>query len=127
MIRRGLIQEIDVLLKEFPAVALLGPRQVGKTTLAKNIIAKQNKRALYFDLENDADVSRLKDPSFIFGQYQHNCIILDEVQRMPQLFSQLRPAIDRHRKPGRFILTGSASPDLVKGVSESLAGRIAFV
>jgi len=62
----------------------------------------------------------------VFDQYPDHCIILDEVQRMPHLFAQLRPVIDRHKKPGRFLLTGSASPELVKGVSESLAGRIAF-
>ena len=126
MIRRDLITHINVLLTEFPAVALLGLRQVGKTTLAKEIADTQPQKAIYFDLEDDADLNRLKDPGFIFTQYQDNCIVLDEVQRMPELFTQLRPAIDKHRKPGRFILTGSASPTLVKGVSESLAGRIAF-
>ncbi len=126
MITRALTHEMDVLLKEFPAVALLGPRQVGKTTLVQNIVKKQKKKTLYFDLENDADLARLKDPAYVFDQYPDHCIILDEVQRMPGLFALLRPVIDRHKKPGRFILTGSASPGLVKGVSESLAGRIAF-
>lgn len=126
MISRSLASELDILLREFPAVALLGPRQVGKTTLAQNLIKKQKKKTLYFDLESDADLARLKDAAYVFDQYPDHCIILDEVQRMPQLFAQLRPVIDRHKKPGRFILTGSASPDLVKGVSESLAGRIAF-
>ena len=83
--------------------------------------------SLYFDLENDEDIARMQNAAFIFDQYQENCIVLDEVQREPGLFRQLRPAIDKNRRPGRFILTGSASPALVKGVSESLAGRIAFV
>lgn len=126
MISRGLTGHIDTLLREFPAVALLGPRQVGKTTLARSILRKQKKKTLYFDLESDADLARLKDPAFLFDQYPDHCIVLDEVQRMPGLFARLRPIIDKHRKPGRFILTGSASPELVKGVSESLAGRIAF-
>ncbi len=126
MITRGLTPYIDTLLNEFPAVALLGPRQVGKTTLAQAILKKQKKKTLYFDLENDRDIARLKDPDFVFDQYPDHCIVLDEIQRMPGLFAGLRPVIDRHRKPGRFILTGSASPELVKGVSESLAGRIAF-
>lgn len=126
MINRVLTGHIDTLLREFPAVALLGPRQVGKTTLARSILRKQKRKTLYFDLENDADLARLKDPAFLFDQYPDHCIVLDEVQRMPDLFAKLRPVIDRHRKPGRFILTGSASPELVKGVSESLAGRIAF-
>ncbi len=77
-------------------------------------------------MEDDTDLNRLKDPGFIFSQYEDSCIVLDEVQRMPELFTQLRPAIDKFRQPGRFILTGSASPALIKGVSESLAGRIAF-
>lgn len=126
MITRGLATYIETLMKEFPAVALLGPRQVGKTTLAQSVLSKQKKKGLYFDLENDADLARLKDPAFVFNQYPDECIVIDEVQRMPSLFAKLRPVIDKNRKPGRFILTGSASPDLVKGVSESLAGRIAF-
>lgn len=126
MITRLAAQHIDILLAEFPAIALLGPRQVGKTTLARSLAKKHQKDILYFDLESDSDIARLKDPEYIFNEYKDNCIILDEVQRMPKLFSQLRPIIDQYRKPGRFILTGSASPDLIKGVSESLAGRIAF-
>jgi uncharacterized protein len=126
VISRALANYIGTLLNEFPAVALLGPRQVGKTTLANDLLKYSKKKKLYFDLENDADVSRLKDPSFVFDQYPDHCIIIDEVQRMPSLFAKLRPVIDKNRKAGRFILTGSASPDLVKGVSESLAGRIAF-
>jgi len=127
MIKRKLKGELIHLLAEFPAVALLGPRQVGKTTLAKELNDDNARGGLYFDLENDEDIARMGNAAFIFDQYQENCIILDEVQRDPDLFRQLRPAIDKNRRPGRFILTGSASPALVKGVSESLAGRIAFV
>jgi predicted AAA+ superfamily ATPase len=119
-------KQIDILLTEFPAIALLGPRQVGKTTLAKSLAETNKKEILYFDLESDSDVAKLQDVEFIFNQYKDHCIILDEIQRVPKLFSQLRSIIDSYRKPGRFILTGSASPDLIKGVSESLAGRIAF-
>ncbi len=126
MITRLAAKQLDILLAEFPAIALLGPRQVGKTTLAKSLVKKQQKEILYFDLERDSDVAKLKDVDYIFNEYKDHCIILDEVQRVPNLFSQLRPIIDQYRKPGRFILTGSASPELVKGVSESLAGRIAF-
>lgn len=126
MIQRALSQQIDALLKEFPAVALLGPRQVGKTTLVKKLMSRSKKTVLYFDLEDDKDLARLNDPGFVFDQFPDHCIILDEVQRMPELFTILRPSIDKNRRPGRFILTGSASPHLVKGVSESLAGRIAF-
>jgi predicted AAA+ superfamily ATPase len=127
MIKRRLKDELIHLLTEFPAVALLGPRQVGKTTLAKELSENEAGESLYFDLENDEDMARMQNAAFIFDQYQRNCIVLDEVQREPDLFRQLRPAIDKNRRPGRFILTGSASPALIKGVSESLAGRIAFV
>jgi predicted AAA+ superfamily ATPase len=128
MIKRKIKGEIVHLLTEFPAVALLGPRQVGKTTLAKELSEDEaGGGSLYFDLENDEDMVRMQNAAFIFDQYQDSCIVLDEVQREPGLFRQLRPAIDKNRRPGRFILTGSASPALVKGVSESLAGRIAFV
>ena len=127
MIKRRLKDELILLSQEFPAVALLGPRQVGKTTLAKELAKSDTGSTLYFDLESDEDLARLQNAAFIFDQYYQDLIILDEVQREPGLFRLLRPAIDKHRQPGRFILTGSASPALVKGVSESLAGRIAFV
>lgn len=127
MITRLAVKQIEILLQEFPAIALLGPRQVGKTTLAKQLVKKQKREILYFDLESEADAAKLQHPEYIFNEYKDHCIILDEVQRAPELFAQLRPVIDAYRKPGRFILTGSASPELVKGVSESLAGRIAFI
>lgn len=126
MIERNIQSELTNLLKIFPAVALLGPRQVGKTTLTHKLLKNSVKEVVYFDLENDDDLLRMGEPAFLFGQYEDACIVLDEVQRVPDLFRQLRPIIDQNRKPGRFILTGSASPALVKGVSESLAGRIAF-
>jgi len=115
------------MLSTFPAVALLGPRQVGKTTLTRELLKGYINEVIYLDLENDDDIVRMQNPAFLFEQYQDACIVLDEIQRMPDLFRQLRPIIDQHRRAGRFILTGSASPALVKGVSESLAGRIAFV
>lgn len=126
MVPRLVIPFIETLLTEFPAIALIGPRQVGKTTLAQGLIKKRRQKFLYFDLENDADMARLTDVGFLFAQYPDHCIVIDEVQRMPSLFTKLRPVIDSNRRNGRFILTGSASPDLVKGVSQSLAGRIAF-
>jgi predicted AAA+ superfamily ATPase len=126
MIERGLQAEILYLLKNFPAVAILGARQVGKTTLAKQIVAIQNKPILYLDLENPLDVRRLADPYTFLTENKNRCIIIDEVQTIPSLFSVLRSVIDENIKNGRFILLGSASPELVKGVSESLAGRIAY-
>jgi len=126
MIKRKIQEELTLLLATFPAVALLGPRQVGKTTLTRELLKSSLQEVVYFDLENDDDIARLDNPAFLFEQYKDACIVLDEVQRMPDLFRQLRPIIDQQRTVGRFILTGSASPALVKGVSESLAGRIAF-
>ena len=126
MIDRRLYPEIVYLMKHFPAVAILGARQVGKTTLARQIAAKHKKPVLYLDLENPLDVRRLADPYTFLTENKNRLIIIDEVQTIPSLFSVLRSVIDENRKNGRFILLGSASPELVKGVSESLAGRIAY-
>lgn len=126
MIRRDALQNIDLLLQEFPAVAILGPRQVGKTTLVKSLAAKLKREVVYIDLERASDQRKLADPEIFFEANRNRLVLLDEVQMMPQLFAALRPEIDELRKPGRFLLTGSASPELVKGVSESLAGRIAY-
>lgn len=126
MIKRKLQAKIVNLLKQFPAVAILGPRQAGKTTLAKHIAASRKRTSLYLDIEKPADRNRLKDAHSYLENYKNHCVIIDEVQLLPNLFSELRPLIDEHRKPGRFILLGSASPALVKGVSESLTGRISY-
>jgi predicted AAA+ superfamily ATPase len=116
---------VESALRRSQSVAILGPRQVGKTTLAKTI-ASSKKDFFYLDLENPRDRQKLEDGYSYLGSLQKVCVILDEVQLMPELFSILRPLIDEDRTPGRFILLGSASPSLVKGVSESLAGRIAY-
>ena len=126
VIRRKLQDDIVRLLKQFPAVSILGPRQVGKTTLAKQIASAGKKQLLYLDMEKPADRNRLKDAHTYLNSYKASCIIIDEAQLLPNLFSELRPLIDEYRKPGRFILLGSASPNLVKGVSESLAGRASY-
>lgn len=126
MIQRHLQKEISILMKQFPAVAILGARQVGKTTLAKHIAAAQKRPTLYLDLENPLDVRRLADPYTFLTDNSDKCIIIDEVQTIPSMFAVLRSVIDENRRNGKFILLGSASPQLVKGVSESLAGRIAY-
>lgn len=126
MIDRKLYKEILALLRQFPAVAILGARQVGKTTMAKQLAAIQKKPTLYLDLENPLDVRRLADPYTFLTDNKDKCIIIDEVQTIPSLFAVLRSVIDADRRNGKFILLGSASPQLVKGVSESLAGRIAY-
>lgn len=126
MIQRQLQKEILRLMKQFPAVAILGARQVGKTTLAKEIAATQKRPTLYLDLENPLNARKLLDPYTFLTANKNCCIIIDEVQTIPTLFAVLRSVIDNDRRNGRFILLGSASPQLVKGVSESLAGRIAY-
>jgi hypothetical protein len=126
MITRLLQLVVEKTLTRSPAIAILGPRQVGKTTLAKTIAAQETGYH-YLDLENPRDYQKLADAYTYLQSFQDTCVILDEVQHMPQLFSILRPLIDEHRVPGRFILLGSASPSLIRGVSESLAGRIAYM
>jgi len=127
MIKRKVEKQLMQLIKHFPAVCVLGPRQVGKTTLVKRLASTVKKPVLYLDLERDADRLKLQDADSYLAQHTDKCVIIDEVQFMPSLFQALRPLIDDKRVAGRFILTGSASPELIKGVSESLAGRIGYV
>jgi predicted AAA+ superfamily ATPase len=106
-------------------VAILGPRQVGKTTLAKQIAA-EHARSLYLDLESPDDLAKLAQPSAFFAANRHRLIVLDEVQNAPEIFKQLRGEIDDDRQPGRFLILGSASFKLLRQ-SQSLAGRLALV
>ncbi len=127
MLDRIAISDLGEKLDFFPAVAIIGPRQIGKTTLAKQLAGRLGKAFVYLDMEDERDYAKLADnANAYFDAHQEVCVILDEVQAMPFLFTRLRPAIDAHRIPGRFLLLGSASPDLIKGVTETLAGRIAF-
>ena len=129
MIKRLISKTILSRLAQFPAVALLGPRQAGKTTLSKWI--GDNQPSLYLDLEKQSDRQKLSDPFLYLSQHEDKLIILDEVQRMPDLFQVLRSLIDEGRakglKNGRFLLLGSASIELLQQSSESLAGRIAYL
>ncbi|MEZ5172624.1 MAG: ATP-binding protein [Bacteroidia bacterium] len=126
MIRRIVTIELLELIQEFPVVCLVGPRQVGKTTLAKQLMRELNKDSVYLDLENPRDENKLADPVLFFEANANKCIILDEIQRMKSLFPILRAMVDQSRVPGRFILLGSASPELIRDSSETLAGRIYF-
>jgi uncharacterized protein len=126
MIQRLVKSRIEKLTKHFPVVAILGPRQIGKTTLAKSIIQSIDKKVIYLDLELPADLNKLNNPQIFFEANQEHCIIIDEVQRKPDLFPVIRAVTDRHRVPGRFIILGSASPELLKQSSESLVGRIVY-
>ena len=128
MIKRVLEKEIKRKLKSFPAVALLGPRQVGKTTLAKQLVLSLKRSSHYLDLERTSMFeSLIKNPEEYLTSYVNECVIIDEIQRMPSLFPLLRSLIDEKRTAARFIITGSASPELLKGASESLAGRISYI
>jgi len=128
MIQRRLEKRLIYLLKHFPAVALLGPRQVGKTTLAQEI--GERGPSVYLDLESPSDRAKLANPEEYLADHENELVILDEVHRAPELFQSLRGIIDRGRRKGkangRFLLLGSAALDLLKQ-SESLAGRIAYV
>src|SRR5258708_9966519 len=130
MIKRQAQSEIAQLLEEFPAVGVLGPSQVGKTTLAETIAASGRQKPVYLDLERPSEAARLKEPEGYFELHKGKLIILDEIQRVPELFQILRGVIDRRRqeglRTGQFLILGSASPDLLKQTSESLAGRIAY-
>jgi len=119
------LEKIGQTLAENPICALLGPRQCGKTTLARQIQQKQ--QGHFFDLESEKDRARLAEPELALSRLK-GLVILDEIQRMPALFEVLRVlADDDSEKSRRFLILGSASPQLVRGVSESLAGRVGFV
>ena len=121
--RAGYREQIEASLQQFRVTALLGPRQCGKTTLARQFISLPDH---YFDLEDPLDLARLEAPRQVLGRLT-GLIVIDEIQRRPDLFPLLRVMADREGTPARFLILGSASPDLVKGVSESLAGRVGFV
>jgi predicted AAA+ superfamily ATPase len=125
MISRARIQKsIFQGLAHHPAVALLGPRQCGKTTLARQVAAREGARI--FDLENPDDAAALENPMLALESLR-GLVVLDEVQRRPELFPVLRVLMDRESAPAKFLLLGSASPFLVRSVTESLAGRVAFI
>jgi predicted AAA+ superfamily ATPase len=129
MIKRRVKSRLIQLLDHYPAVGLLGPRQVGKTTLALDI--GEGRPSIYLDLESVADRARLADPERYFADHENELIILDEVHRVPELFQTLRGVIDhgrrRGKKAGRFLLLGSAAIDLLKQSGESLAGRVSYL
>jgi hypothetical protein len=122
--RTELLETIRARLRESPVVAILGPRQCGKTTVARWLA--EGKRAHFFDLEAPADRRALAEPMTALASLR-GLVVIDEAQLRPDLFPVLRVLADRKPLPARFALTGSASPDLIRGASESLAGRVGFV
>lgn len=131
MIHRRLQTIIEKRLRQAPAVVLLGPRQVGKTTLARAVAAGRRSGAIHLDLERPADKRRLDDADAFIRAQGKKLIILDEVHRAPDLFGQLRGIIDERRssgfRNGQFLLLGSASLELMRQASETLAGRVAYL
>lgn len=114
-------------LGHYPAICILGPRQVGKTTLAKYLIGNQFQGARYIDLELPSDRIKLQDPELFLQTHKDFLVIIDEIQRDPDIFLILRGVIDRDRKNGKYLLLGSASPELLTQSAETLAGRIKYI
>ncbi|MDP2759344.1 MAG: AAA family ATPase, partial [Sideroxyarcus sp.] len=129
MLTRILYTKLSDAISRSPAVALIGPRQVGKTTLALEV--GKNHNALYLDLESGQDRAKLAQPELYLADHQDKLVILDEIHRAPNLFPVLRGLIDQGRraghKAGQYLLLGSASLDLLKQSGETLAGRIAYL
>ncbi len=117
--------KLNRALARSPTVAILGPRQCGKSTLAKKML--ETVPAVYLDLQNRVDRNKLTEPELFFDRHRDTLICLDEIQLLPEFFSILRSEIDRDRRPGRFLILGSASRDLIKQSTESLAGRISYI
>lgn len=122
--RKKYIEWVEKALKRSPIVALLGPRQCGKTTLARVISSQQPSH--YFDLESQTDLRRLENPEMIFSSLS-GLVIIDEIQTKPELFAVLRVFVDKLENTCRFLILGSASPHIIKNVSETLAGRVEFI
>ena len=126
MITRKLRQRVDEFTGYFPVTAILGPRQCGKTTLAKSWL-DQRPGAVYLDLELPSDVAKLSAPEDFLRRHRSHIVCLDEIQRVPDLFTVLRSLCDETGAPGQFLVLGSASPALLKQSSESLAGRVGYL
>ncbi|MCF6357669.1 MAG: ATP-binding protein [Draconibacterium sp.] len=126
-IQRKIEKEALKLLEFFPILGIVGPRQVGKTTLVKHIKKILPKDTIYIDLESSSDYALMEESELFLREQENKCVIIDEIQRKPLLFPLLRSLVDRKRVAGRFIIIGSVSPEFIRKSSESLAGRIAYL
>ena len=122
--RNDYFKRLETAINRSPVTALLGPRQCGKTTLARQLAEKQ--QCTFFDLESVPDQRRLQNPELVLGSLK-GLVVLDEIQEMPELFQVLRVLVDNPENEARFLILGSASPEIIKSASETLAGRLEFI
>ena len=125
-VNRNIESQLQEEIKDYPAVAILGPRQCGKSTLAINLKSRIN-NFIYLDLEKISDVRKIEDPELFFKSNRNNLVCLDEIQNIPELFPALRSILDENDRNGQILILGSASRDLIKQTSETLAGRISYI
>ncbi|MBT3300257.1 MAG: ATP-binding protein [Candidatus Marinimicrobia bacterium] len=125
--RKSISKKVIEYCQIFPVVAIVGPRQVGKTTLVKALIPSMKTDVIYLDLERPSDLSKLDHPELFLMRHKNKCVILDEIQCKPNLFPLIRSLVDEQKRVGSFIILGSASPTLLKQSSETLAGRIGYI
>lgn len=127
MLIRNKTKEIKDLLKQFPVVGIVGPRQCGKTTLAKSITRSLKKSTVYLDLELSSDLAKLTDAELYLKTHENKLIIIDEIQHKPDLYKLIRALVDQKKDNARFLILGSAAPELLRQSSESLTGRVIYV
>lgn len=128
MQRSYYISQIEAQFRAHPVCGLLGPRQVGKITLAHEYIKQHDvKKVAFFDLENPRDLAKLDNPMLLFEALSDHLIVIDEIQLRPELFPVLRVLVDEHDKKRKFLILGSASRDLIRQSSETLAGRFGYI
>lgn len=124
-LKRSIYSELEEALEDYPVVALLGQRQVGKSTLVTDLLNVDSK--IYLDLELESDLRKLSEPEIFFERHKNSLVCLDEIQLMPGIFKTIRGTVDKNKKNAQFLMLGSASRDLIKQSSESLAGRISYL
>ena len=127
MLDRSLFHRVQKALENFPIVAIIGPRQCGKSTLSKQVLLDSSRHYKYLDLERPSDLMKLDNAEFYLQNQSDYLVCLDEIQRKPDLFPLLRSIVDLSNDNGQFLILGSASPELIRQSSESLAGRVAYI